>query len=37
MVEAIEAALTTARETPPPVRPVAEAPRKLALPAGSRW
>jgi hypothetical protein len=36
-VEAIEAALTTARETPAPPRPAPEERRKLALPAGSRW
>ena len=38
VAEAIEAALTTARETPPPLRPVPEAaPRKPELPVGSRW
>jgi hypothetical protein len=37
VVEAIEAALTTARETPAPPRPAPEERRKLALPAGSRW
>lgn len=38
VVDAIEAALITARETPPPARPMPEAaPRKPDLPAGSRW
>jgi hypothetical protein len=37
LVEAIEAALSTADQTPPPVRPASPTPRKPEMPIGSRW